>query len=65
MTDTAPKKVRSFLDRHHQLWFCRGPGKCTAKNVEIRKLPCEDCYLERDMNKTLGQVVDHLERGDA
>lgn len=63
----SDKVIRTFLDMSvpgGRLWVCRGPGKCTARHPEIRKLRCPDCYLPRD-EQTLGEVAEHLVKGDA
>lgn len=58
----SDRKLEAYLDHKHELWFCRGEGKCTAKKP--RAFHCDDC-LHGDDEETLAAIEEKLRKGDA
>lgn len=48
------------------MWACRGEGKgCDRNRFREQKTRCDDCYGPLPDEMTLGEVYDHLTKGDA
>lgn len=66
----ATDQIKMILARDFSgawaLWACRGEGKgCPRNRYRKRAAPCADCVGPLPYYWTLGQVADHLARGDA